>query len=338
MQIDLRGFDLSSLDVRKREKDLRYATFDTLTVWPTVLPADFHPRRIMELGKDPGLGVRGLHARGITGKGVGLAIIDQGLLVDHVEYRERLKLYEEIHSGDMSAAMHGPAVASIAVGKSVGVAPGADLYYIAETHGRLDGGTFLWDLASLAQSIDRIVEINAGLPKGSRIRVISISLGIATIANNRDMVMEAIRRAGEAGIYTVYVESDSFFGLGRAPSSDPDSFASCVPAIHLEELFFSSGSSPSKIGIPMDARCTASPTGANDYVFYADGGSSWTVPYVAGLFALACEVRPDVTPEVFWSAAERTGEVVDIVPEGRNYRLGKIVSPVRLMEYLSNTR
>jgi subtilisin family serine protease len=59
----------------------------------------------------------------LTGKGVGLAIIDQGLLVNHVEYRDRLRLYEEIHCLDQNAAMHGPAVASLAVGRTISVAP-----------------------------------------------------------------------------------------------------------------------------------------------------------------------------------------------------------------------
>ncbi len=60
--------------------------------------------------------------------------------------------------------MHGPAVASIAVGKNVGVAPEADLYYIAETHGVFKEDGFDWDLYWIAKSIDRIIEINRTLP------------------------------------------------------------------------------------------------------------------------------------------------------------------------------
>lgn len=97
---------------------------------------DFDPSRQLELRKDPGLGVRRLHERGIDGHGISIGIIDQPLLVDHVEYRDRLRSYEEIHSpAGAPAQMHGPAVASIAVGRTVGVAPGADVYYIAEQHG-----------------------------------------------------------------------------------------------------------------------------------------------------------------------------------------------------------
>lgn len=86
----------------------------------------------METGKNPGLNIRKLHQIGITGKGVGLAIIDQRLLVDHCEYKNQLRMYEEIHVAKGSgASMHGAAVASIAVGKTIGVAPDADLYFVS---------------------------------------------------------------------------------------------------------------------------------------------------------------------------------------------------------------
>jgi hypothetical protein len=49
----------------------------------------------------------------------------------------------------------------------------------------------------------------------------------------------------------------------------------------------------------MQARTTATPTGKEDYVFDVPGGMSWTVPYLAGMYALAAQVRPDITPEVF---------------------------------------
>jgi hypothetical protein len=94
---------------------------------PLVQPFD------KEQAKNPGLGVRRLHEKGITGRGVRVAILDQPLLVDHQEYVERVRLYEEIDlQGRTEPAMHGAAVASIAVGKTVGVAPEAELYYIAK--------------------------------------------------------------------------------------------------------------------------------------------------------------------------------------------------------------
>lgn len=91
----------------------------------------------MEEGKNPGLGIRELHEQGITGKGVRVAIIDQKLLTDHEEYRDKLVSYTEYGSaGKEPPSMHGPAVASLLVGEHCGVAPGVELVYAATPSGK----------------------------------------------------------------------------------------------------------------------------------------------------------------------------------------------------------
>lgn len=333
-QVDLRSSDLMNLDLSERLKDLLHADFDSKTQWPDKLSDDFDPQMIMELGKNPGLGLRELHKKGITGKGIGLAIIDQGLLVDHMEYKEQLKMYEEIHCVDEEAAMHGPAVASIAVGKTVGVAPEANLYYIAETHGTFkEQGEFDWDLSWLAKSIDRIVEINKTLPEGEKIRVISISLGIGGKMNGYEKAFESIEKAKQEGIHTIYVESNQYMGLGRDPLKSADDVNSFTKG----EFWKNSKYNNEELLIPMDSRCTASPTGVNDYVFYRQGGMSWSVPYVAGLYALACQVKPDITPDVFWKEAFNTSDTI-FIDNSNKEQLGKIVNPIRLIEKIMNIK
>ena len=90
----------------------------------------------------------------------------------------------------------------------------------------------------------------------------------------------------------------------------------------------------STLMIPMDSKCVASQSGINSYAFYSCGGWSWCVPYIAGLYALACQVKPNVTPNEFWKKALETGDVIEIEKNNRKYKLGKIVNPVRLMEKL----
>ena len=84
------GKDLRAMDLRGA--DLFKTTFDSFTSWPSreMLPEGFDPERVLEWGKCPGLGVRELHERGVTGKGVHVAIIDQPLLMDHEEYKDQL--------------------------------------------------------------------------------------------------------------------------------------------------------------------------------------------------------------------------------------------------------
>ena len=129
------------------------------------------------MNKNTGRGIREIHKEGIKGSGVSIAIIDQGLLVDHEEYKDNLVYYEKIHCIDEGAALHGPAVASLAVGKSNGVAPNAKLYYIATTYGHFKEAGYEFDAAILADCIMRVIEINEDLPENEKIRVIYFSKG-----------------------------------------------------------------------------------------------------------------------------------------------------------------
>lgn len=341
-QVDVRGRDLTALRLAGRLADLRHADFDSRTRWPGDLPAGFSPDTILELNKNPGLGVRQLHARGITGRGIGIGIIDQTLLVGHSEYRDRLRSYEEIHLYGDDAQMHGPAVASIAVGRSVGVAPGADLYYIAETHGTYARPReFEWDFTPLARSIDRLLEINARLAPDRKIRVISISVAWSPKRKGYEDVMAAVERANRANVFVLSCALErthqlAFHGLGREQTSDPERAESYGPGSWWASEFWSGApfAPGHKLLVPMDTRTVASPTGDDDYVFYPHGGWSWSVPWLAGLYALACEVRPEITPEAFWAEALRTGSTIPLTREGATVGFGSIANPVALIAAL----
>lgn len=336
-QVDLRGQDLSRLNLEGRVADLMRADFDSKTRFPRALPAAFDPERILELGRNPGLGVRRLHAAGITGKGVSIAIIDQALLVDHREYDRRLRSYDEVHWRPSAATMHAGAVASIAVGKDCGVAPGADLYFVANDFS--DGRSGV-NFVHLARAIDRVLAIDAALPEASKIRVLAIARGFAPPDKGYREVTSAVARARAAGLFVVTSSLSEqygfhFHGLGREPLAPPDEKTSYGPGLWWQDEFFAGrGVSSPTLLVPMDSRTTASEAGAADFVFYRDGGWSWCIPYLAGLYALACQVRPDVTPDLFWKAALETGDRVTVEHAGRQHRLERVVDPPRLIDAL----
>jgi subtilisin family serine protease len=116
----------------------------------------------------------GCTPRGSTGRGVGIAIIDQPLLQDHVEYAGQLVRYEKMGIvGKLgSPQMHGPAMASIAVGQDCGVAPGASLHFFAYMPMSMPGNKAYCGI------VDKILRRNDRLPPTERIRVISISYGM----------------------------------------------------------------------------------------------------------------------------------------------------------------
>jgi hypothetical protein len=338
-QVDLRSYDLSRLDLREAAVALAHANFDDRTVWPAPerLPSGFDRQRMVELAKNPGLRVHSLHAQGITGRGVGIAIIDNPLLTDHQEYAERLRLYEEDNvPSEGEAHMHGPAVASIAVGKTVGVAPEADLYYIGRWVMDREPGTGGAPSVNSqydAQAIQRILQINEQLPADRKIRVISISFGWEFGQRGYLEAAAAARKAKAAGMLVICSSTEEvhgfkFHGLGRDLMSDPNDFASYRLTRWGTEMY----ASHDRLLVPMDARATASPTGKNEYAFYSEGGWSWSIPYIAGMYALTAQVEPKITPERFWALAMKTGRTVETKDGEKTISLGPILDPVQLIE------
>lgn len=190
-----------------------------------------------------------------------------------------------------------------------------------------------------AKSIYRILEINRTLPDDKKIRVISISFG-----SGRKNFLRALDQAGKEGVFVVSsslgrTHNLRFHGLGKECITDPDNTGSYLPGMWWAESFYKNPGNyniESTLMVPMDSRCTASQSGTNSYVFYSAAGWSWSIPYIAGLYALACQVKPNVTPQEFWNKALETGDIIEIDKEGKKYKLGKIANPVKLMESLKN--
>jgi hypothetical protein len=342
-QVDLRGVDLRHLDVSDAFETLLLSDFDTRTRWPDAerMLQEYDPQVVLDLGKAPGLGLRRLHAQGITGRNVGIAIIDQTLLVDLQEYADRLQVYEEtddIQGGWLQAQMHGPAVASIAVGQTVGVAPEADLYYIASA--MCSSGTHeSIDFACLAESVYRVLEINKQLLAERQIRVLSMLIGWSPGDAGYDEIQAAALAAKEAGLLLICssvedVHGFRLHGLGRTPFADPNDFEIYTPGLWWAEQFYAGQVASGTLLVPMDSRTTASPAGSQDCAFYRSGGWSWSIPYIAGAYALAAQSRPDITPDAFWRTALRTGTTIEIHHDGRTLSLGPILNPEALIAAL----
>ncbi|MGE5672934.1 MAG: S8 family serine peptidase, partial [Mycobacterium leprae] len=298
--IDLTRKNLSDLDLRQAGDLLvKYATFGTETVWPKQLPDGFDPQKFMELGKDPGLGIRALQKQGITGKGVRVAILDQTLLRTHEEYKGQVKSYTEVGLVVTSPELHGAAVASLLAGKSIGVAPGVTLEYYA-TEFIKDWNTRTRTFLPMAQVINLILDENKNLPRQEQVRVISASIGVMAQEEGYAELLQAYQRAIREGVLVVTTDMNNhypydFWGLGRQPASDPNDPRSYIPGDWWADRFyggdpmFSATSGSKAIYVPMDSRTVASPTGDKKYTFYRTGGESWAIPYAAGVYALVLQ-------------------------------------------------
>ena len=351
---DLRHADLSRADLKGRSRELLDAFFDSRTLWPGDLPPGFDPAGILEANRDPGLGLRALHERGITGTGVAAAIIDTPLLLDHEEYADRLVFYDEINAWG-EANFHGTLVASILAGRTCGVAPGATVFYLGCHNYRVHKERMVPDVRAYAAALEEILELNRRLPSERRIRVVSISAGWGPAVPGFRTMNRTVRRATAAGIFVVSANMFGapgggfwFWGLDRPATDDPNDPAvyralpwrDWIGEVAVEESFpalykrrLGRSRPPEFLLVPEGPKTVAHPHGRAEYGFYRRGGWSSVCPYIAGLYALACQVKPEITPGEFWRASLATGKWSPAPKDAESFS-GRIVDPVRLVESL----
>jgi hypothetical protein len=279
--------------------------------------------------------------RGVTGRGYGIAVIGPTLQVDHNEYMNRIKLYEEINVDEHLAEANGTELLSLAVGKNLGIAPDADLYYIATTFhtntGQLDYNLF-------ADALGRIIEINRFLPKNRKVKtVFIISTPFTKLDAGYKQMIKAIENAKKEGMFVVCSNSLEQYGYildgaGRDPYKGVNDLQAYRAPIRIEDAVREKKFDPeaypreNSILAPMDSICVASPTGYYEYSYYNYGHDLFPMAYVGGLYLLACQINPNITPEAYLSELAKTGDTIKVNIDGKKIVLGKLINPVRLIE------
>lgn len=293
------GGSLVDMDLSDKLEILKTATFDTFTKWPPKdkMPKDFHPDEIIIKAQNPGLGIRKLHKDGIMGKGINVAIIDQPLLLNHCEYKDKVAKYTPIECATTPPQMHGASVASLLVGDNCGVAPGASLFYWAEP-------SWKQDYKQRTAALRQIIDYNEKKPLQERIRVVSVSIGYCMDFKNLDSWKKTLEEAKKKNIIVIHCAKD-IFGVGCPPDKDPDN------ASHYHICSFGAKNKAripaGFIYLPIDNRTSASYEGDKDYVFWGRGGLSWGAPYLAGVIALGLQVDDMLNEEEIFKLLKETG-------------------------------
>ena len=297
------GFEnvsLADLDLTAHGELVRSMPFDTRTKWPDVerLPNGFDPEATLETGKNPGLGIRALHKQGVDGRGIHVAIIDQPLLLDHVEYASQIEKYEAMGVDGIPPQMHGPPVASILVGRTCGVAPAARLTYFAMPMWERDNTPY-------CRAIEAILRRNISVPSSERIRVVSISTGMFPHQEHFKRWQRTLEKARSQDLLVVTCDQQwlRYGTLKRKGTADPDDAKSYRPGKYR--------SGKDALLVPAGGRTTACKHGPQVYEYWPDGGLSWATPYLAGLAALAWQVNPELKSDEIvqlWLDTSRPGE------------------------------
>jgi serine protease AprX len=319
---DVRGQDLRGQDFNLAL--IRTLWFNEKTVWDK--DDRLLAMAVMAQGKNPGLGVRSLHARGITGLGVNVAIIDQNLCLTHPEFASRIVKYRDMGCGQpaTSGSMHGPAVTSLLAGRTIGTAPGARVYYAAAPSWKKDAQYY-------ADALNWIIAENRLLAKGRKIRVVSVSAAPSgpgsPFTSNNAAWDQAVARAETEGLLVIdCTESHGWVETGYYNVDAPEDvtaastgFPKTGPNSNCEER---------SVSAPNSFRTQAEEYVGGDfsYQYMGQGGLSWAVPYVAGVLALGWQVQPELD----------AGRLVKLLRGSAFVKNGcRIIDPPRFIEFVS---
>lgn len=290
---DVRSLNLSNINNGSLGASLiETLWFDYSTIWSQKdRPV---AQKILSMGMNPGMGVRELHAEGVTGKGVVVAIIDQPMVLSHPEFQGKVIEYYDLGANQpvqVGSSMHGPAVASLLVGKNIGTAPDAKVYFLAVP-------SWLHDAQYYADALNWVINQNKKLPENSKIRVVSVSAAPSGIwteyQKNNAAWDDAYQQATDAGI--LVLDSTYEHGITVPCTYDlyyPDNVAKCDPN------WAGPKDSPNdRINIPT-SRTTAIEMefekAVFSYQYTGNGGLSWSIPYLTGILALGWQVNPELS-------------------------------------------
>ena len=325
---DIRNLDLSFADFTDMREGFVNYWFNERTIFPPRdrMPKDdrHQPEYILEAGKNPGLGVRAIHERGITGKGVNVAIIDVAMSDNHPEYDG--KIIEYVNFSEWEHSFHGPFVTSLLVGESIGTAPGAKVYYYSVER-YIDRKS---DASAFAEALDMIVEKNKTLPESEKIKVASISATPTPLADgyrdasqivNGEKYLASYRRATESGILVLDASLENgIIGAARYDFSSPEDITLCQVVGYNDRAIFA----------PMAYRTTSAVHSEGDYSYQymGFGGLSSAIPWAAGVLALGWQVSPELTADEILRILMETAYV-----DHEGY---KFIFPAAFIDYLQN--
>ena len=268
---------------------LQTLTFSTRTIFPE----DWQEKAstLLERCKDPGLGVRQLHEAGITGEGVGVAIIDQPMYQNHPEFDGKIIEYRDFNTG-FESSMHGPGVTSLLVGETTGTAPGAKVYYAAVPSWQEDAQYY-------ADALEWIIETNETLPEEEKIRVVSVSAAPSSrVFANEDSWLPMVQRAEENGMIVLdCTDEHGVIAPCYYSAEDPDDFS--LVKVGFKDSGEGTMLPTDDLFAPCSSRTVAEQYLEDEtaYTYCGNAGLSWSIPYAAGVLAMGFQLRPEMTGE-----------------------------------------
>lgn len=324
--IDVRSKDISKIKMSENEwNEVKESLlFNNETIWPYDLPNGFKPKDILEESKHPALNISKIHKQGIKGNDISVAIIDGPLHIEHEEICDSIITYQKNNVYE-NYGSHGLLVSSVLAGKTVGVAPNSNIHYFASEPIKFVNGEKQVTFKPYVECIDHIIEMNKYLE--NPIRVISISIGFSkTEDEDSKEFYYAIEKAKKNNIevFTTTTIENYKYGISGVKC---DSGKNRDDYSNYYEVYPKSLSSYEKrIGVPCGGITVADMYGKHNYSYTETCGMSYSVPWLAGLYALCLEISPTISADEFLDLAYETGF------EMNNNYLTHIINPENLLK------
>ncbi|OZM56499.1 hypothetical protein CIB95_12040 [Lottiidibacillus patelloidae] len=276
--------------------------------------------------------VEGAWARGITGKGVTVAVVDSGVSQsERNDFGERLIGRVTLNSNVQDEFGHGTHVASIIAGdgtasngKYVGIAPGANILSV-----KYSNANGMSTEADLVDALQWIFENR----QDYNIRVVNISSTVGTKSRyTESATAAAVELLWASGVVVVTSSGNNGYdscSTCSAPANDP--FVITVGAVDdngteylgddFQKPWSSKGVTMSGVSkpevmapgtnivayMPYGNNRNVKPENVVDGAYFKMGGTSMAAPVVSGVVALMLEANPDLTPNQIKWILQATG-------------------------------
>jgi serine protease AprX len=285
------------------------------------------------------IGANRLHASGVDGSGVGVALVDTGVVPVDGLRGSRLVIGPDLSLEGQTAGLryadtygHGTHLAGIIAGTPdgsgfSGVAPGATL-----TSVKVGAAAGIVDVSQVIAAIDWVVQHRADDP-AHPVRVLNLSYGTDSIqAYQIDPLAHAVENAWHAGIVVVAAAGNDGVAAPRLtdPAIDPyviavgaaDSVGSVKATDDTVADFSSRGEASRRVDLVAPGRSLVSLRDPGSYAdseypgarvgdrLFKGSGTSQAAAVVSGAVALLLQQRPDLRPDQVKALLTRTATVL----------------------------
>jgi subtilisin family serine protease len=259
-------------------------------------------------------GVAEAHARGITGEGVMVGVLDTGIDADHLEFRKRRVdfRYVPLRPTDGAARSvlgfdtngHGTHVAGVIAGRNVGVAPDVDLLVAAV----IESETVRTSLERVMIALDWMLS-HVLLPENAdKPFILNMSLGfrrewiaatqVQTVVEGMQLLLRML--VEDFDVLPVAAIGNDGPGTVRAPAYFPECLSVGAVGPDLRTAWFSGGGlspvdqqpKPDIVGYGVDVLSALERNLDRGSIYAQKSGTSMAAPYVTGIAALLASANP----------------------------------------------